>query len=575
MKTPFQKFLQELRPYKAKIILVILLGAVVSALKGATPALIQQLVDVAWGEKNQTLAWQIPLVIAAFWILSGIARYFHVFWMRYISFEISVKLRRLLMDKYLRLNLSFFQKFSRGQGGLISRMMNDIFIVQTDMNKLADFLREPFMAIFSLAYLIYIDWKLVLFVAVALPLISFASKRLGRSLKKYSHRSQEAMEDLTHTLKESLDGSRIIRSFNLEEELRERFSRQADSYLDSVRKIISREEASSPISESLAALAQAAILIYVGQQVFKGDFSLGDFTGFLFAVGLLQDSVKKIQYSYVKLQQTMVALNRLYNILDSTDTIKDADLVKPFPKDWKTIEFKNVSFAFDKKPILKNINLKVRRGEVIAIVGASGGGKSTLVNLLERFYDPIEGEILIGDTPIKEISLKELRSQIALVTQDVFLFSDTVEKNIMLGNSERSQDDVVSVARLANAHEFIMGLEKGYQTKVGDRGELLSGGEKQRISIARAFFKDAPILILDEATSALDSASEEEVQKGIDHLMEGRTVFVIAHRLSTIVNADRIVVLKDGIIVEEGTHEELIKRGGEYFKFYSLQTKNS
>lgn len=571
MKVVFQRLVPELKPYKSTIIIIVILGAVVSALKGVTPVLIQQLVDVAWGEKDKTLAFQIPLAIAALWILSGIARYFHMFWMRFTGDRIAVKLRRDLMNKYLSLNLSFFQQFMRGQGGLISRMVNDIFLVQTNINKIADFAREPFMAIFALGYLIYIDWKLVIFVGIALPLITFVSKRMARSLRKYSRRLQEAMEDLTHTLKESLDGTRVVQSFNLEGEIRARFNKQADNYLENIRKIISREEASTPISEGLAALAQAAILIYVGNQVFKNQFTVGDFTGFLFAVGLLQDSVKKIQYSYIKLQQVSVALTRLYDVLESTETVPESDQPKPFPENWDEIEFRNVTFAFDKKTVLKNVNLKVKRGEVVALVGSSGGGKSTLVNLLERFFDPVDGEILIGGIPITELSLKDLRDHIGLVTQDVFLFADTIEKNIQLGSPNKDPEGIISAAQSANAHNFISQTPKGYKSRVGDRGELLSGGEKQRISIARAIFKNAPILILDEATSALDSESEGEVQKGLDKLMTGRTAFVIAHRLSTITNADRILVLKGGELVEQGNHEELLGQKGEYYRFHQMQ----
>ncbi|MCB0340870.1 MAG: ABC transporter ATP-binding protein [Pseudobdellovibrionaceae bacterium] len=570
MNSVVKYLLPELQPYKRVLFFLFAMGIIASGLKALTPPLVNALVDDAWRDGNRTLAMQIPVVITVIWIMSAIARYFHMYWMKYVSYLVGVSLRRRLMDKYLTLNLAFFQKYSKGSGGLISRMLNDIGLIQVELQKLADFVREPFMAVFAISYLIWVDWVLVVFVLVALPIITTISRRLAVSLRKYSRKNQEAMEDLTTTLKEALDGTRVVQSFNLEQEMRQRFDRQAENFLASSRKIVSREEAASPLSETLASIAQAALLIYVGQQVFAQNLTIGDFTGFVFAVGLLQDSVKKVQYSYIKLQQAAVALARLSEILDSTEQVPQVEYAKPFPHDWKTIEFKNVSFAFDEEVVLKNINLTIQRGELIAIVGASGGGKSTLVNLLERFYDPTEGEITIGGIPIQEMDLKDLRQNIALVTQDVFLFGDSVEHNIQLGNQNRSAEEIPAAAKLANAHDFILNTPDKYNTKVGDKGSRLSGGEKQRISIARAIFKNAPILILDEATSALDTVSEQEVQKGLDKLLSGRTAFVIAHRLSTISRADRILVMNQGRIVEQGSHTQLLSQQGEYFKFHEL-----
>jgi ATP-binding cassette subfamily B protein/subfamily B ATP-binding cassette protein MsbA len=268
----------------------------------------------------------------------------------------------------------------------------------------------------------------------------------------------------------------------------------------------------------------------------------------------------------------MVALERVNQVLATENALKIPEKALPFPRDWQEIEFRNVTFAFSgRSPVLKNIHLKVRRGEVIALVGTSGGGKSTLINLLMRFFDPIEGEILIGGVNIAHMDLADLRAHIGLVSQDVFLFGDSIEKNIQAGDFSKPLEGVEAAAQLANAHNFIMHSKGGYHAQVGDMGNMLSGGEKQRISIARAIFKNAPILLLDEATSALDSESEREVQKGLDKLMEGRTAFVIAHRLSTIAQATRILVLKKGEIVEEGTHDELLKKSGEYSRFHSLQ----
>jgi len=285
----------------------------------------------------------------------------------------------------------------------------------------------------------------------------------------------------------------------------------------------------------------------------------------------LSPPVKKLQESYVRIQETIVAADRAYSILENPGEVPQAESTKPFPKDWKTITYQNVNFSYGAERILKNVNLTIHRGEMVAFVGSSGSGKSTMVNLLERFFDPTQGEILIDQTPIREINLKDLRANIALVTQDVFLFSDSIERNIWAGDFSKSKDGVIPAAQSANAHGFIMRTPKGYQNQVGDRGNLLSGGEKQRISIARAIFKDAPLLILDEATSALDSQSEVEVQKGLDHLMQGKTALVIAHRLSTVAKAHKIVVMRAGEIVEIGTHQSLLQNAGEYHSLHQLQ----
>jgi ATP-binding cassette subfamily B protein/subfamily B ATP-binding cassette protein MsbA len=355
--------------------------------------------------------------------------------------------------------------------------------------------------------------------------------------------------------------------------MRRRFETQVDDYLGSRRKIISREEASGPVSESLAAVFIAAVMIYLGYRAINGQFTIGNFLSFMFAIGLLQDSTKKLQDSFIRLQQCAVAVERLNAILEDTNIVPEIASPRSFPNNWDEIEFRNVTFRYDQNDVLNNVNLKIKRGERVALVGSSGAGKSTLINLLPRFFDPVSGKILIGGTPIDEMSLAELRQHVALVSQDVFLFSDSVERNIWSGDFSKTIDGVKPAAQLANADVFINRNPDGFKARVGERGSMFSGGEKQRISIARAIFKDAPILILDEATSALDSESEQEVQKGLDHLLEGRTALIIAHRLSTIANCDRIIVLEKGQIVEQGSHEMLMARQGPYFRFSQLQSR--
>lgn len=562
----------ELKPHGKRMSLVVLFGILISATKMAVPELIRRLPEV-WSAGDTRMTYMIPVLIAGVWTLQASLRYFHLYWMLVTTETVGVSLRRKLMNKYLTLNLGFFQNFVSGSGGLISRMLTDINIIQSGFQKIADIVREPFTAIFTFGYLIYLDWKLTLFIFAATPITTAVLRNFARSVRKYSRYNLESMEDLTQILKESLDGTRVVQSFNLQNEMRNRFDTKADEFLHSRAKAISREEASGPVSEIFAACFGALLLVYIGHEALHGRFAVGDFLSFVTAVFMLTDSVKKVQGGFIKIQQSAVALERLHSIMEEKNVVPQIESPKPFPEHWKDIQFRNVSFRYESTDVLRNVNLTIKRGESVALVGSSGAGKSTLINLLPRFFDPTVGEVLIGGTPISEMPLAELRSKVALVTQDVFLFSDSVKKNIWSGDFTKSPTEVEGAAKLANAHNFIEANPEGYEARVGERGARFSGGEKQRISIARAIFKNAPILILDEATSALDSESELEVQKGLDSLMRGRTALVIAHRLSTISKCDRIIVMDKGEIIEEGSHNELMVRQGAYYKFFQLQSR--
>lgn len=579
MKIIWTQLWPEIKKHKHVLIFVTLVGAIESGLKGLIPKLISMLVDEAWkpNTPHTEWIWQIPLGIITMWILSSGLRYLAGYRMKMVTEQVTMSLRKSLMNKYLKLNLGFLHSFQSGGGGLISRMISDISIIKDGVQKIADLVSDPFMLIFAFAYLVYLDWKLTIFIAVVLPLVTGVSRRLARSLRKYSHQNQETMEGLAKTLKESLDGSRIVQSFNLEAEMQYRFQTQADDFLASRKKIIMREEAAGPLAESLVAIAMFGILVYIGHQAVGGIMTPGKFTAFLAAITFLQDAAKKVQSGYIKLQTAVSALERFKSIVESGREVSIPTSPRPFPTDFKVIEYRNVSFSYGNDVVLRNISLKINRGEVVALVGASGSGKSTFVNLLERFYDPSSGGIYVDGVNINEMDLQDLRKNISLVSQDVFLFADTIEKNISFGQrtegalDSKQQDDIKQAARAANAHNFILKSADGYATRVGDHGAGLSGGEKQRVSIARAIYKNAPVLILDEATSSLDTESEQEVQKGLDQLMQGRTTFVIAHRLSTVVRATRILVFKKGEIVEQGSHQDLLQTKNEYFRLYTLQ----
>nr|BFD61177.1 ABC transporter transmembrane domain-containing protein [Bdellovibrio sp. CKG001]BFD68848.1 ABC transporter transmembrane domain-containing protein [Bdellovibrio sp. HAGR004] len=565
-----KKILGELKPHKRLIFIVAVAGVIHAAAYSQLAYMIKPLFDnLAGAEFNQVMRlvpYALGLSLAA-----AVGRYFHIYLMNYVAECVVQGIRQKLQQKFMRLNLSFHNNFTTGSGGLISRILNDINVIQDGLRMVADIFLHPLLFVALIYNLLRIDWKLTLAILLLVPVIGAFLKNISRSLRKYVPMGQQVLEKMTSTIKESLDGVRIIQSFNLEKVMADRLTDESKEYLAARKLVHARTEAMGPVTELLASAIFMSVLLYSTYEVSQGRATPGTFVGFITSLLMINQPIKKFQESYLRIQQVVIASERVFSIIESDQEVPESQANKPFPSQWEKLVYKDVKFGYGKEMILKGINLEIKRGEVIALVGASGSGKSTIVNLLERFFDASSGEILIDNTNILDINLKDLRRNVALVTQDVFLFSDTIEKNIQAGNFDRSPEDIPRMAKLANAHEFIMKTPNGYQTRVGDRGNLLSGGEKQRISIARAMFKDAPILILDEATSALDTASEIEVQKGIDHLMEGRTAIVIAHRLSTIQKADKIVVLKDGNIVEIGNHQSLLNQEGEYFRFHSLQ----
>lgn len=567
------KVLRKLFPYlkqhKWALVGVLGCGLLLSATESGLPYLTKRLFDDVFTKKDQLMAILIPAAIPFLYIIHGAARYFHMYILKVVGEKITTQIQKQLQSKYINLSLSYYN--TNATGGLISKTINDIQVIKEGISTITEIVHQPLTIIALVSWLFLLNWRMTLILLILGPIIVFIINKLARSVRKYSHKQQESMEAFTSTLKETVDGIRIIQSFNLLKHMEARLQKVIDFYISVRKKIISRQESSGPITEFLASLMLGGIFYYNAQLVMSGETTVGAIMGYFAALIVLQPAIKKLQEGFMRIQPTIASCERVFDILESTNVVSEPAQPKAFPKDWSSIDFKNVSFSYGSHLVIRNVNLSIKRGEILALVGESGSGKSTLVNLLERFYDPTEGEILIGGVSIRDISLKELRQNIALVTQDVFLFNDTIETNIRAGNFEQEVYTVEASARMANAHDFIARTPEGYKSVAGDRGGRLSGGEKQRISIARAIYKNAPILILDEATSALDSASEVEVQKGLDKLMEGRTAFVIAHRLSTVVNADRILVFKDGEIIEQGTHSELMTRQGAYFNFHQLQ----
>ncbi len=573
LPSEFKRILKELFSNKRRLVFVAVAGAAMAAADTTNANLIKYVFDgLQFGKVDQIKETFLFIIALAF--IKGIFRYIHFYNINYASELVAQSFRRQLQNKFMRLNLAFHNNFASGSGGLISRILYDITIIQNGLRMFADFFREPLLFIGLMGTLFYLNWKLTLSILIVLPLVLLFLRQISRSIKKYSVKGLEDLEAITSTIKESLDGVRIIQSYNLENEMAGRFYKQSDTFLYSRKRIHALVESSGPVTEFVMTLVVFSIMLYMAIDISKGNSTFGDFMSYVVCLMMLSAPVKKLQESYVRIQETGVAGKRLFELLDETSEVPETSDPKPFPKDWKTIEFKNVSFRYGEALVLKNLNLTISRGSLVAFVGPSGCGKSTLLNLLERFFDPIDGEIRIDSIPIRDFLLRDLRHNIALVSQDVFLFGESIEHNIQAGDFTKDKERIALAAKKANAHQFISSSQTGYTKRIGDRGGLLSGGEKQRVSIARAFFKDAPILLLDEATSALDSDNEREVQKGLDELMNGRTALVVAHRLSTVVNADQIYVMRAGQIVEQGTHKELLAKLGEYHRLYSIQNTN-
>ncbi|MEK6628506.1 MAG: ABC transporter ATP-binding protein [Bdellovibrionota bacterium] len=572
MPKELKSTLKELFVFKKYLIVVAVTGIIGAACKGYVAIFIKELMDAAAVSPDKLVSMALMGAALAFGI--GISRYFHIYLMNLAAEKVSQALRQKLQSKFMRLNLKFHNNYAAGSGGLISRAMNDIRIIHDGLRLFADLFSAPLLFVFLLINLFVLDSTLTFYILLITPVLILFLKQISKSIRKYSIFGIEQLEKITSTIKESLDGVRTIQAFNLEKRMENKLKEQGDEFVGMRKKVHALIESMGPVTEFVATFLILGVVFYFSQKISLGLATAGSLTGFITAILQVNEPVKKFQEAYVRVQETRVAAARVFHLLDEESEIEELALASNFPADWRSIEYKNVSFSYADEKLIQNFNLTINKGQIIAFVGESGSGKSTLANLLARFYDPQGGEILIGNKDIKKIKLSELRKNIGLVSQDVFLFSDTIENNILASKEGLDFTLVEQSAKAAHAHDFIMRLPSQYQTQTGERGNLLSGGEKQRVGIARAFLKDAPILILDEATSALDSISEEQVQRGLETLMNGRTTFIIAHRLSTIQNADLILVLNKGKIVERGTHAGLLSQKGEYSRLFEMQIKS-
>lgn len=572
MPQELRLILHDLYQHKPKLIIVALAGVFMALGQGMIPILIQEMIEAATKRPDQLGHIAIQSLMVAF--IMNLSRYFHIFTMNVVSEKVSQGLREKLQLKFINLDLKFHNKYISGSGGLMSRTFNDVKVIHDGLRLFADLFSAPLTFLFLIAALFYLEWKLTLYILIIAPILLFILRQTSKSIRKYSLMGMQQLEDITSTVKESLDGVRTIQSFSLQNILKSKLAKQGEAFVFMRKKIHSRIEFMGPFTEFLAAFVVLAIMFYFAERIKAGASTESVLIGFVTAMLQINLPIKKFQEAYVRVQETRVSAIRVYGMLEESSALAEPKTAIPFTESWSDIRYKNVSFSYEPgKPLLQNFDLTIKKGSTVAFVGESGSGKSTLANLLMRFYDPDQGEIFIGSNNIKDFALNELRQKMALVSQDVFLFSDTIEKNIQAGTEHFEALKIKKSAQAAHALEFIERMPEKFQTHVGERGNLLSGGEKQRIAIARAIYKDAPILILDEATSALDSVSEEKVQLGLQELVKGRTTLIIAHRLSTIQNADQILVLKHGYVVEQGTHKELLDLGREYLRLFQTQTK--
>jgi len=570
----YRRLLKLSRPHTVKFILAMLCMLAVGLSTAAAAYLVKPALDEIFLNKNaDTLVW-IPIAVLIIYLLKGLGSYGQTVLMSYIGHRVVADLRYDLYRHIQLQPLSFFTK--NPTGTLMSRITYDVNLIRDTVSEaVTSILKDTFTLIALVFVIFYRDWKLALIAMVVFPIAIYPITAFGRKMRKIARASQVTMGSLTSLLQETISGNRIVKAFSMEDHENKRFSKENERLFKLVMKSVSVRAITTPLMEFLGGIGIAAIVFYGGYQVIQGTSTPGTFFSFLAALLMLYEPAKRLTNVNITIQQGLSAAERIFTVMDTIPEIKDREGANPLPPITREIYFDHVSFSYDRIPVLKDIKLKIKAGEMVAFAGMSGGGKTTLVNLIPRFYEVSGGGVLIDGRDIRDVTINSLRGQIAIVTQQTILFNDTIRNNIAYGDINKRDEDIVMAAKAANAHDFITKLPEGYNTIIGEQGVKLSGGERQRISIARALLKDAPILILDEATSSLDTESEVEVQDALDKLMKGRTTLVIAHRLSTIRNADRIIVIIDGKIVEEGSHESLLAKEGEYYKLYNMQFRDT
>ncbi len=568
---PLHRLFGYARPYRGRFAAAIAAMVVYAAATAAVAGLIRPVIDQVLPTGTRLSSWCAALLIV--YLVKGLGAYASAFVMTDIGQRVVRDLRDQLFRHILDQSATFFSRHTSGQ--LMSRITNDVNQVQQAVSEtVGDLMREGLSLVGLAMFMFYIDARLALVAVTGAPLVVYPLVRFGNRIRSTTRRSQEQLEHLSHVTAEAFTGHRIVKAFGAEAHEEQRFRRASQQLYRINLKVTSTLALLPPLMELLGGVAIVGLIWYGSRQIADRVLTQGDFAAFVAAAFMMYAPIKKLSRVNATLQQAMAASERIFEILDTHSEVPERPGAQPLPRLRQAIEFRNVSFAYDgvSKTILKDVSFTVRAGQAVAIVGLSGAGKTTLVNLVPRFYDVSGGSILIDGIDVRDVTLASLRSHIGIVTQDTVLFDETIGSNIAYGTPDASRDELEAAARAAHAHEFIVTLPDQYETRIGERGQKLSGGQRQRIAIARALLRNSPILILDEATSSLDAESELLVQDALHTLMRNRTSFVIAHRLSTVRRADAIIVIERGRIAEVGRHDELLARpGGVYAKLYSLQ----
>ena len=572
--TLYLRILSYIKPYMHRLIFAMFCTIMAAAGNLYIPWIIKDMIDEVLADKNGTMLNWIAASIIAIFVVRGLFWYGQNYLMSYVGQSVIIDIRAAVFKKLQRLSVSFYDKNKTGT--IMSYVTNDVNALQSAMvENTIEMITEGFILIGSVVAMIYLDWRLTLFTVCTFPVVLWFMEFFGKKIRKTGGRIQECTADITSVLQESVASARVIKSFVREDYEVDRFDVENRANFRANMKNAQLMATLTPVVELVAAIGVTMIIWYGGNNVINGTITAGSLIAFLTYAVNISNPIKRLTRVIGNIQKALAAAQRVFMIIDMPEEIAESRDAKQLPEVSGKVEFQNVSFAYDDKGnVITDLSFSVKPGEVIAIVGPSGAGKSTIANLLPRFYDVNKGDIKIDGHSVREVTLDSLREQVGIVPQETMLFNGSVYNNILYGRLDATKEEIEAAAKAANAHDFIMQLTDGYETKLGDRGVNLSGGQRQRIAIARAILKNPRILILDEATSALDTESERVVQEALDRLMVGRTSFVIAHRLSTVKNADKILVLEKGNLVESGTHDELLALDGLYAHLYKIQYRN-